>query len=426
MFSTQRPLIVSGKLSAVRFNIMVVGECGNGKTTMLRALFRRYSEKNIAKKEFTGKRQTIRIEEIGQFTLPAENLDIDVHLYDTPGYGDQINNQSAIDEVQNFLVAAHAHWLQVNGNHLTERERNQQDGRIHLLFYFVAPHRMKQIDKEFLKQLSGLANIVPVISKSDTMTLQERAEHLLLLHTTIQSLDGGSSSTIFDFCEVEDESHPFLPMVLAAPASSPVSSMHASTVQTSEEEVGGVSGMTAMTSIFAVDNVPLSEQILEVDYEHHYLFSSQNNQATAPTQLPRVRNIFGIVCDNRKYPWGELDLDNENHSDFRRLQRLVFETGQIVVMREKTQLMSQLLLEAGRVPGGGGDHGVKKILIAPPSVVAAAAGVAVNAEEDQGMINKIHLAWNIMIEWSTKAVVFFLAAHFVSALAKDTLRAMGE
>lgn len=388
---------------------------------MLRALFRRYSDKNIAKKEFTGKRQTIRIEEIGQFTLPAENLDIDVHLYDTPGYGDQINNQSAIDEVQNFLIIAHANWLQVNGNHLTERERNQQDGRIHLLFYFIAPHRMKQIDKEFLKQLSGLANIVPVISKSDTMTLQERAEHLLLLHTTIQSLDGGSSSTIFDFNEMEDEDHPFLPMVLAVPASSPVSSTNnTNTIQIEDESAAAtlvMSGMTAMTSMFAAVEVPLSEQILEVEYEHHYLFSSQNNQVS-PTQLPRVRNIFGIVCDNRKYPWGALDLDNENHSDFRRLQRLVFETGKIVVMREKTQLLSQRLLEAGRVATGA-DTVSKKIVLASPPVAAARED-----EASGGVLSKVHEAWNTMIAWSTRAIVFFLAVHFVSALAKDALRAM--
>jgi septin family protein len=400
MFSLERPLVVSGKLSAVRFNIMVVGECGNGKTTMLRALFRRYSDKTIAKKEFTGKRQTIRIEEIGQFTLPAENLDIDVHLYDSPGYGDQINNQSAIDDVRTFLVAAHMHWLQVNGNHLTESERNQQDVRIHLLFYFIAPHRMKQIDKEFLKQLSGLANIVPVVSKSDTMTLHERAEHLMLIHSTIESLDGGSSSTIFDFNEVEDEDHPFLPLVIAV-ASSPVSSAP-NTINNSAAEDDSSNGLSMMSSIFHVE-VPLSEQILEVDHEHHYLYSSRN---MAPLQLPRVRNIFGIVCDNRKYPWGELDLDNENHSDFRRLQRLVFESGQIVVMREKTQLLSQCLLENGHV-----DVDEKKGCANTKSPLKA-----------DGFFGAVQEIWNKIVTWSARAFVFYLFVYFFTCIAKDALR----
>ena len=46
------------------------------------------------------------------------------------------------------------------------------------MFYFVAPHRIKDIDKEIIKTLNGLAPMVLVVAKADTMTLQERKKHL--------------------------------------------------------------------------------------------------------------------------------------------------------------------------------------------------------------------------------------------------------
>jgi hypothetical protein len=72
-----------------------------------------------------------------------------------------------------------------------------------------------------------------------------------------------------------------------------------------------------------------------------------------------VRNIFAIVCDPssvREYPWGRLEIDNEMHSDFRRLQRLVFDSQKIIPMRKLTQCMSvalsQQLLSSHLYSGG--------------------------------------------------------------------------
>ena len=56
------------------------------------------------------------------------------------------------------------------------------------MFYFIAPHRVKDIDKEFIKQLTGLAPIVLVIAKADTMTLQERKDHLIAVCELIKEL----------------------------------------------------------------------------------------------------------------------------------------------------------------------------------------------------------------------------------------------
>ena len=177
----KRDKVRIGKLAPIRFNIMVVGETGSGKSTFLKTLFRKYlSEHQIIEAGLNSATiKTVSIERIGKFSLPAENQDCNIHLFDSPGYGDYINNQNAIETVRNYLEQAHQDWLELNGNMLCESERNESDGRIHCLFYFIAPHRFKDIDREFIKQLTSLAPIVPVIAKADTMTLDERRQHLL-------------------------------------------------------------------------------------------------------------------------------------------------------------------------------------------------------------------------------------------------------
>ena len=62
------------------------------------------------------------------------------------------------------------------------RDRFIPDTRIHCCLFFVAPtgHTLNselttQIDIVVLKRLAEVVNVVPVIAKSDSMTLQERA-----------------------------------------------------------------------------------------------------------------------------------------------------------------------------------------------------------------------------------------------------------
>jgi len=99
-----------------------------------------------------------------------------LNIVDTPGYGDLINNERCWDPIVKYIKDQHSAYLR---KELTaQRERYLQDTRIHCCLFFIQPsgHALKPIDIVVLKKLSEFVNVVPVIAKSDSLTLEERAE----------------------------------------------------------------------------------------------------------------------------------------------------------------------------------------------------------------------------------------------------------
>eukprot|EP01117_Protostelium_nocturnum_P019571 TRINITY_DN8521_c0_g1_i1.p1 TRINITY_DN8521_c0_g1~~TRINITY_DN8521_c0_g1_i1.p1 ORF type:complete len:248 (+),score=67.73 TRINITY_DN8521_c0_g1_i1:869-1612(+) len=61
-----------------------------------------------------------------------------------------------------------------------------EDKRVHILFYFIAPHRLKEIDIEFMKRLAPIVNIVPLIAKVDSMTKDEKKQFTQLIEDRLE------------------------------------------------------------------------------------------------------------------------------------------------------------------------------------------------------------------------------------------------
>ena len=105
--------LVLGTLDSIRFNVMVAGVGGIGKTTFLKLFFQLYrrSGSPVALHLPQPKTvKTLKIEEIGRCVLDAGNVQVDFHLIDTPGFGDSINNQHAINNVKRYIERAHQEW----------------------------------------------------------------------------------------------------------------------------------------------------------------------------------------------------------------------------------------------------------------------------------------------------------------------------
>nr|XP_046161388.1 septin-9-like [Oncorhynchus gorbuscha] len=73
-----------------------------------------------------------------------------------------------------FINAQYEQYLQEEIN--INRKKRIPDSRVHCCIYFIPPtgHCLRPLDVEFMRRLSKVVNIVPVIAKADTLTLEER------------------------------------------------------------------------------------------------------------------------------------------------------------------------------------------------------------------------------------------------------------
>jgi septin family protein len=108
-------------------------------------------------------------------TVISENgVRLRLNIVDTPGYGDQINNENCWDPIVKYIKDQHSAYLR---KELTAmRDKYIVDTRIHCALFFINPtgHSLRPIDIIVMKKLSEVVNVVPVIAKSDSLTPEER------------------------------------------------------------------------------------------------------------------------------------------------------------------------------------------------------------------------------------------------------------
>ena len=118
-------------------------------------------------------RSTTEIQTVSHI-IEENGVRLRLNIVDTPGYGDLINNDRCWDPIVKYIKDQHSAYLR---KELTaQRERYILDTRIHCCLFFIQPsgHALKPIDIVVLKKLSESVNVVPVIAKSDALTLEER------------------------------------------------------------------------------------------------------------------------------------------------------------------------------------------------------------------------------------------------------------
>ncbi|NXS85537.1 SEPT2 protein, partial [Erpornis zantholeuca] len=246
------------------FTLMVVGESGLGKSTLINSLFltdlypERYIPGAAEKIERTVQIEasTVEIEERGvklpdvrclSFSpLPYHSFKTIIHYIDNQ-FERYLHDESGL-----------------NRRHII-------DNRVHCCFYFISPfgHGLKPLDVEFMKALHGKVNIVPVIAKADTLTLKER-ERLKRRVLDEISEHGIRIYQLPDADSDEDEEFKEQTRVLKASFTSSLSFIP-----------------------FAVIG---SNQLIEV----------------------KGKKIRG-----RLYPWGVVEVENPEHNDFLKLRTML-------------------------------------------------------------------------------------------------------
>lgn len=160
-----------------QFNIMCVGYSGLGKSTLINTLFSSYLKKGAesidnSEPEY-GIPKTTEIK-TKSFALKEGKVKLNINLIDTPGFGDQINNNKQWEPIVKHIKEQYSLYLR---KELTaNRERRIKDTRVHCILYFLPPNLtqgLTELDITTLKKLNEISNVIPIIAKADTLTTSE-------------------------------------------------------------------------------------------------------------------------------------------------------------------------------------------------------------------------------------------------------------
>lgn len=191
---------------AVKFTFMVVGELGTGKSTFINCLANRkvmahrYEGVNksldtktlafslahsvalpntsiLARNEFDAsvahEEPGIALTETRFESVDEDNIRLQMNIIDTPGFGDNLDNELCLTEIENYLKQQFDLVLAEE----TRIRRNPRfvDTRVHAMLYFIAPtgHGLRELDITCMKRLSKYVNIIPVVGRADSFTAKE-------------------------------------------------------------------------------------------------------------------------------------------------------------------------------------------------------------------------------------------------------------
>ncbi|XP_043942623.1 septin-4-like [Protopterus annectens] len=154
------------------FTLMVAGESGLGKSTLIDSLFLTdlYKERQLT----DAADRISQTLEILKHAVDIEERGVKVKLtiVDTPGFGDALDNSDCWKPIAQYIDEQFEQYFRDESG---LNRKNIQDNRVHCLLYFISPlgHGFRPLDLEFMRAIHEKVNIVPVIAKADTLTPAE-------------------------------------------------------------------------------------------------------------------------------------------------------------------------------------------------------------------------------------------------------------
>ncbi|CCK72358.1 septin CDC3 KNAG_0J02790 [Huiozyma naganishii CBS 8797] len=279
-------------------NVLCVGRTGLGKTTLINSLFNEnfsdtgvrsgetpdgndqsldedtLGDKNSQVGGAVSMRNTVKIETQSK-TIEENGVKLKLTLIDAAGFGDAIDNTDSWKPVLSEINSRFDHYLdQENRINRTKIE----DNRVHVCLYFIEPtgHYLKPLDLEFCSQVHDKCNLIPVISKSDILSDEE----IELFKSRISNQLREHGVTLFR---------------------PPVYKMD--------------DNETIQTSKTLYEKMP-------------YAVVGSNSFVKDP-------NNPELMVRGREYPWGIIEVENSNHSDFNLLRDLLIKQY-LEELRERT------------------------------------------------------------------------------------------
>uniref|UniRef100_A0A673G6J0 Septin n=1 Tax=Sinocyclocheilus rhinocerous TaxID=307959 RepID=A0A673G6J0_9TELE len=181
------------------FTLMVVGESGLGKSTLINSLFLT----DLYSKDYPGPSQrikkTVQVEQ-SKVLIKEGGVQLTLTIVDTPGFGDAVDNSNCWQPVINYIDSKFEDFLNAESR---VNRRQMPDNRVHCCLYFIAPsgHGLKPLDIEFMKRLHDKVNVIPLIAKADTLTPEECQLFKKQIMKEIQE----HKIKIYEFPDTEDD-----------------------------------------------------------------------------------------------------------------------------------------------------------------------------------------------------------------------------
>ncbi|XP_039442359.1 septin-7 isoform X3 [Culex pipiens pallens] len=244
------------------FTLMVVGESGLGKSTLINSMFLSevyHAEQHPGPSKRVKK--TVAVEST-KVLLKENGVNLMLTVVDTPGFGDAVDNSNCWIPVVDFVESKYEEYLTAESRvHRTAIP----DTRVHVCLYFIAPsgHGLKPLDIEFMQRLCDKVNIIPVIAKADTLTPEE----ITAFKKQILNEIAQHKIKIYDFPEPLEE----------------------------EEDAKTLRQLRSRVPFAVVG----ANAIIEID---------------------------GRKVRGRRYPWGVAEVENLDHCDFIALRNMVIRT----------------------------------------------------------------------------------------------------
>ncbi|RDD38937.1 Septin-2 [Trichoplax sp. H2] len=251
------------------FNVLCIGETGCGKSTLMDSLFKTEFEDIKSKRHSSTSKVGL---DCSTYVLKESQISLRLTLVHTESFGDQINKGESCEQISKYVDDQFERYLQAEMASGIRNLHGLHDTRIHACLYFVSPtgHSIKALDLKCMEALHRKVNIIPLIAKADTISIDE--------------LQGFKSRIMGEINANNIEIYHF-------PADDKV--------------VSAVNKANNERLPFAIIG---SREKVKVGNEH-------------------VRA--------RQYPWGVVQVENENHCDFTRLRDMLIRTN-MDDLREKT------------------------------------------------------------------------------------------
>ncbi|OQR71488.1 septin-2-like [Tropilaelaps mercedesae] len=260
------------------FNLMVVGESGLGKSTLVNSLFMTdlYPDRRIPDAVDMGDGNTVEVE--------ANTVEIDEHgvkvrltVIDTPGFGDRLNNDASFEPIIKYINDQYNSYLCKESG---INRKNIVDTRVHCVLYFISSlgRGLKPLDIAFMKALQHKVNIIPLIAKADSLTAKECEA----LKDIIRQQVADNDIRIYDLMPLDDDP--------------------------------------------SLDDPEYVNEINQL----------RESFPLAVCASLDVQEVNGKKVRARRYAWGCVEIDNEIHCDFQKLKTIIINHLEDMIERTET------------------------------------------------------------------------------------------